>query len=91
MDAQKIKHDKIHLYKEFTAQQLSDVLGTELDKLELKEIEVGGFFGDYLIAGEYKFKKIYGTYTCMETPTDKHENKKINIVKNPGDSLNYKK
>lgn len=85
---------KIRLYREFTGPQLKKWIDehfyTNIDDLKVKEDTVGGMFGDYIEIGGYKFKRIYGNYICMATPTESHEKPKINIIKAKTDSLNYK-
>ena len=81
---------KIRLYSEFTEKQLSKELDTDVSKLKVKEISVGGFFGDYIQYKGYKFKKVYSKYMCMATPKEEHTNPTINIIKAKTDSLNYK-
>lgn len=56
---------------------LSDKVITEL-KEEL-------LFGDFIISGGYKFKKIYSSYICMETPTEKYKIHRVSFIKAPND------
>ena len=81
------------LYQILTEKKLNKFLiinglGSLTDKplVELKK----PYFGDYIVAGKYKFKKIYNHYQCMETPKEKHEPTTIATAKNPNDSLKWK-
>lgn len=64
------------LYQLSTEKQLKKWLKTKLnlnfDKLPLTEIKTDLLFGDFIIAGPYKFKKVYSSYQCLETPEQKH-------------------
>jgi hypothetical protein len=66
-------------------------LGTSLAKESLIEIlnAEEDLFGDFIIVKGYMFKKTYGQYSCMETPTEIHKKIKKHWAKAPGDY--YKK
>lgn len=82
------------LYQTFTEKQMDNflkTLGSSIEKEQLVEIldEKQDLFGDFIVIKEYKFKKTYGQYSCMQTPTQKHVKVKHNWPKAPGDY--YKK
>ena len=66
------------LYQNITERQLSrfmKILGTTLEEQKLVEIkdEKNDLFGDFIVINGYKFKYSYGTYQCLQTPTEKHQ------------------
>lgn len=82
------------LYQTLTEKQMDAFLkkaGTSLAKEKLVEIldKEKDLFGDFIVVKGYKFKKTYGDYQCMETPTEKHEKRTLNFQKAPNDY--YKK
>jgi hypothetical protein len=73
------------LYDTLTETELNDFLkhlGTTLEAETLTEIlePETDFYGDFIVYGGYKFKKTYGVYSCMQTPTEKHQKNKKNIM-----------
>jgi hypothetical protein len=65
------------LYENITEKKMGNFLkklGSSLEKEKLVEIrdDEAGLHGDFIVIKGYKFKKSYGTYQCLETPTDKH-------------------
>lgn len=84
----------INLYDILSYDELNYFLSqynTSIEEKNIVEIKEKNLFGDFIIMNKYKFKITNGVYQCMETPTEKHEKQKVNIVKNKGDSINYNK
>lgn len=77
------------LYQIATEKQLKKFLKKEFEvdlyDLPMTELKTPLLFGDFVCHKGYKFKKIYSHYQCMETPTEKHSDKKVAIFKNPND------
>jgi len=85
---------KLILYQTFSEKQMDNflkIMGSSLAKQKLVEIldKEKDLFGDFIIVKGYKFKKTYGEYQCMETPTEKHQKRTLNFQKAPNDY--YKK
>lgn len=82
------------LYQNVTEKQLRNFIkkidGTDLYDLSPIELKTDTLFGDFICHAGYKFKKIYSDYQCLETPTERHIPKKINISKGPNDYGNRK-
>lgn len=84
----------IKLYQILTERHMKSFLkdlGTSIEKEKLVEIknEKDDLFGDFIVIGGYKFKKVYGEYQCMKTPTETHSKAKLNFPKAKNDY--YKK
>lgn len=84
----------IKLYQTLTEKQIKSFLkdlGTSIENEKLVEIksEKDDLFGDFIVTNGYKFKKVYGQYQCMQTPTEKHIKAKLNFPKAKNDY--YKK
>lgn len=84
----------IKLYQILTERQMKSFLkdlGTSIENEKLVEIksEKDDLFGDFIVTNGYKFKKVYGEYQCMKTPTETHSKAKLNFPKAANDY--YKK
>lgn len=82
------------LYQNLTEKAMDNFLktiGSSIKKEKLVEIMDGkeDLHGDFIVIKEYKFKYSYGSYQCLQTPTEKHEKVKLRWPKAPGDV--YKK
>lgn len=67
----------IKLYQHFTAKQMDNFLktfGSSLENEQLVEIinKEEDLVGDFIVINGYKFKRVYGEYQCLQTPTEKH-------------------
>lgn len=85
---------KIKLYQILEKAEMNNFLkahNSSIEKEALVEIKENNLFVDFIVIAGYKFKLTNGVFQCMETPKDKHRAQKINIIKNPHDSINYKK
>lgn len=81
------------LYQVLTTKRLGrflSTLGTSLEQIPVVEIKTDTMYGDFIVTHGYYFKLTYGNYQCMQTPEEKHQPQKANILKNPKDSINYK-
>ena len=81
------------LYQTLTEKQMDNFLkenGTSLSDQQLIEIkdDANDLFGDFIVLDNYKFKKIYGNYQCLENPKEKHTKQRVSIKQAPND--NYK-
>lgn len=84
---------KVKLYQVLSSRQFSNFLKERDSSIEIEpvvEIKTKDLFGDFIVKDGYKFKIVSGRYQCLETPLQKHEAQKINIIKCKTDSLNYK-
>lgn len=84
----------IKLYQDLTEKQLDAFLkanGTSIQQQKLVEIKSteDDLFGDFIVVKGYKFKKIYGNYQCLQTPTQKHTKTELKWPKAKNDY--YKK
>ncbi len=87
---------KIVLYQLFTEKQLTKFVlqqeGCKLSSLTVHELKdkKNDLHGDFVFVKQYKFKKVYAMYQCMQTPTEKHQVKKAPYFKAETDSRNWK-
>lgn len=82
------------LYQNLTEKKMDNFLkklGSSLEKEQLVDIrdEAADLYGDFIVIKGYKFKKSYGQYQCLQTPTEKHEKVKLRWPKAKNDY--YKK
>jgi hypothetical protein len=82
------------LYQNLTEKQMDNFLkkiGSSLEKEKLVEIMSDELYlhGDFIVIKGYKFKKSYGQFQCLQTPTEKHVKLKPNWPKAANDY--YKK
>jgi|694.fasta_scaffold38852_11 hypothetical protein len=82
------------LYQNITEKKMDNflkTLGSSIEKEKLVEImnDKDDLHGDFIVIKGYKFKKVYGEYQCLQTPTEKHEKVELRWPKAPGDV--YKK
>ena len=85
---------KIKLYQTINEKQMDNflkTLGSNLENEKLVEImnDDLDLHGDFVVIKGYKFKKTYGQYQCLQTPTEKHSKVKPNWPKAKNDY--YKK
>lgn len=87
---------KPELYETLEADEMNKFLeqfnsNIELERLvEIKNKEED-FYGDFIVIGGYKFKFTYGSYQCLETPTEKHKPTKLHTKKAPNDHYPWRR
>jgi hypothetical protein len=57
----------------------------KFQELKIVEIKEEDIYGDFLFINNYGFKKTYGSFQCLITPTEKHTKQIICIPKSSND------